>query len=92
MSIPDYACANFNTLLRAAASGDLALVECADTATGEPRYVLCAVGRDGCNFVMTPFGHPRAGQPFEAYLPPHASPDAGEACAGVRVRGRPGRV
>jgi hypothetical protein len=29
MSIPDYARANFNTLLRAAASGDLALVECA---------------------------------------------------------------
>ena len=49
MSIPDYARANFNTLLRAAASGDLALVECADTTTGEPRYVLCAVGRDGGN-------------------------------------------
>jgi hypothetical protein len=46
MSIPDYARANFNTLLRAAAAGDLALVECADAVTGEPRYVLCAVGRD----------------------------------------------
>ena len=78
MSIPDYARANFNTLLRAAASGDLALVECADTATGEPRYVLCAVGRDGCNFVMTPFGHLVPGNPVEAYLPPEASPDAGE--------------
>ena len=78
MSIPDYARANFNTLLRAAASGDLALVECADTATGEPRYVLCAVGRDGGNFVMTPFGHLAPGNPFEAYLPPESSLDAGK--------------
>ena len=78
MSIPDDARANFNTLLRAAASGDLALVECADTATGEPRYVLCAVGRDGGDYVMTPFGHLAPGNPFEDYLPPEASPDAGE--------------
>lgn len=77
MSIPDYARANFNTLLRAAASGDLALVECADAATGEPRYVLCAVGRDGGDYVMTPFGHLARGNPFEAYLPPESSPDAG---------------
>ncbi len=36
MSIPEYARVNFNTLLRAAACGDLALVECADAMTGEP--------------------------------------------------------
>jgi hypothetical protein len=36
MSIPDYARTNFDTLLRAASSGDLALVECADAVTGEP--------------------------------------------------------
>lgn len=47
MSIPDHARANFTTLLRAAADGNLALMECADAATGEPRYVICAVGRDG---------------------------------------------
>jgi hypothetical protein len=47
MSIPDHARANFNTLLRAAASGDLALVECTDAMTGEPRYVISAIGRDG---------------------------------------------
>ena len=40
MSIPDYARANFNTLLSAAASGDLALVECTDATAGEPRYAL----------------------------------------------------
>ncbi len=43
MSIPEYVRANFNTLLRAAGCGDLALVECADAMTGEPRYVLCAL-------------------------------------------------
>jgi len=37
MSIPEYARVNFNTLLRAAACGDLALVECADATTGARR-------------------------------------------------------
>ena len=78
MNIPDDARGNFNTLLRAAASRDLALVECVDAATGEPRHVLCAVGRDGGDYVMTPFGHLAPGNPFEAYLPPEASPDARE--------------
>jgi hypothetical protein len=79
MSIPDRARAKFNTLLRAAAAGDLALVECADAVTGEPRYVLCAVGRDDGNYVMTPFGHLAPSNPFEAYLPPDTSPDAGDS-------------
>ena len=46
MSIPDHARSNFKTLLRAAADGNLALMECADSATGQTRYVICAVGRD----------------------------------------------
>ena len=54
MSIPEYARANFNTLLRAAACGDLALVECADAMTGEPRYVLCAIALDGADHVAMP--------------------------------------
>jgi hypothetical protein len=37
MSIPDHARANFETLLRAAADGNLALMECVDTATGTQR-------------------------------------------------------
>ena len=73
MSIPDHARANFQTLLRAANSGDLALMECTDVATGEPRYVICAVGRDDGEFVFTPFGHLADGNPFELYSPPDAS-------------------
>jgi hypothetical protein len=34
MAIPDGHRANFNTLLRAAQSGDLALLECADARSG----------------------------------------------------------
>jgi hypothetical protein len=70
MAIPDAHIRNFETLLRAAAQGDLALVECLDAQTGEPRYVICAIGRDGGDYGMTPFGHLHDGNPFEAYLPP----------------------
>jgi hypothetical protein len=68
MPIPDYAKAHFATLLRAAADGNLALM-----ATGAPRYVICAVGRDGGDYVFTPFGHLALGDPYEAYQPPEPS-------------------
>lgn len=70
MSIPDYARTNFQTLLRAAADGNLALMECSDATTRDVRYVICAVGRDGAEFVFTPFGHLAEDNPYEAYLPP----------------------
>ncbi|WP_349963141.1 DUF6117 family protein [Rhizobium sp. ZPR3] len=70
MAIPDHARANFDTLLRAASDGNLALIECLDAATREPRYVLCAVGRNGGDYVFTPFGRLADGDPYGAYLPP----------------------
>ena len=70
MAIPDHARANFETLLQAAQAGDLALMECTEVASGETRYVLCAVGHDGGEYVMTPFGHLAPGNPYEAYIPP----------------------
>ncbi len=81
MSIPDHISKNFQTLLRAAADGNLALMECTDAISAEPRYVICAVGRDGADFVFTPFGHLADGNPYDAYLPPsepqsdHPQPD-----------------
>jgi hypothetical protein len=87
MSIPDHIRRNFDTLRQAAVDGNLALVECTDAVTGEPRYVLCAVGRDGTEFVLTPFGHLAPGNPFDAYLPP----DASRGVSDVRGRGRPER-
>jgi len=70
MAIPDYARTNVNTLLRAAGDGNLMLMECADALTGERRYVIAAVGRDGGDYVFTPFGHLADGNPYHAYLPP----------------------
>lgn len=70
MAIPDHARANFETLLEAARAGDLALMECTEIGSGETRYVLCAVGRDNQDYVMTPFGHLAPGNPYEAYIPP----------------------
>ncbi len=35
-----------------------------DAATGEPRYVICAVGRDGGDYMFTPFGHLADGNPM----------------------------
>ncbi|ESX90878.1 DUF6117 family protein [Mesorhizobium sp. LSHC412B00] len=69
MSIPDHARSNFHTLLRAASDGNLALLECADATTGQPRYVI-PVGRDDTDYVFTPFGHLADGNPYDAYLPP----------------------
>lgn len=77
MSIPDHARANFQTLLRAAENGHLALIECADAASGAPRYVICAVGRAGEDYVFTPFGHLAEGNPFDAYLPPEPGQPVG---------------
>ena len=71
MAIPEAFRQNFDTLLRAAHAGDLALMECTDARDGTPRYVICAVARAANGDVsMTPFGHLHDGNPFEAYVPP----------------------
>jgi hypothetical protein len=79
MSIPDYARANFQMLFRAAADGHLALIECRDAVTGEIRYVICAVGRDGADYLFTPFGHLADGNPYDAYVPPSPTLPDGSA-------------
>ena len=72
MSIPKGVRTNFDTLLKAACNGDLALMACTDAKTGEPRYVICAANAEsdgGTAFV--PFGHKHAeGNPYDAYIPP----------------------
>lgn len=68
--IPDHIRSNFRTLMRAAENGHLALMECADAESGAPRYVICAVGRNGGEYLFTPFGHLAEGNPYEACRPP----------------------
>jgi hypothetical protein len=70
MAIPEYARANFETMLKAAGNGDLALMECVDAESGVPRYVICAVGRENGDYLFTPFGHLADANPYEAYRPP----------------------
>ena len=70
MAIPEDARANFQTLVRAAQAGDLALLECQDAATNEPPYVVCAIGREKGDFLFTPFGHLAPDDPYQAYRPP----------------------
>jgi len=62
--------ANFETLKRAAASGDLALIESKDAKTGEYRAVIAAIGRDGDEYIVTPLGHLATGNPYEDYADP----------------------
>ncbi|PDS48571.1 hypothetical protein CO662_29245 [Rhizobium anhuiense] len=77
MAIPNHARTNFDRLLRAASDGNLALMECLDAASLEPRYVLCAVGRSDGEYVFTPFGHLADGNPYDAYLSPDPKDPAG---------------
>lgn len=57
------------------ADGNLALMECADNATGEARYVIRAVARESGGYLFTPFGHLAHGNPYDAYLPPSPAGD-----------------
>ena len=41
MAIPEHVTSNFETLGRAALSGKLGMIECADPATGEIHFLLC---------------------------------------------------
>lgn len=71
MAIPQFARDNFNTLLHAAENGQLALMECKDAMSGQPRYVICAVNRDADDFAFVPFGHLESEMnPYDRYLPP----------------------
>lgn len=62
---------NFNTLVRAAREGFLALVEMTEISTGKVRAVVCAVNThpDG-SYSFAPFGHLSDGDPYEEYEPP----------------------
>jgi hypothetical protein len=67
---------NFDTIARAVANGDAALLECRLAATGEPVPVICAVNslpNDDIEFV--PLAMLFTGNPYEAVNPPN--PDGG---------------
>lgn len=61
---------NFETMLEAAKNGDLALLECADAASGEKRSVVCAINRDSKDFVFVPLAKLFIGNPYDELTPP----------------------
>ena len=63
---------NFETLLKAANVGALALMSATDAETGEHRAIIVAVAWDGAEYRITPFGHLAPGNPYDAYIPASA--------------------
>lgn len=70
--------ANFDTLVKALASGDAALVETTDNATGEYRALICAINKHGDEIEMIPLAVMVTGNPYADYTDPIAAMDAGE--------------
>jgi Family of unknown function (DUF6117) len=79
MAIPVGYIANFETILRAAKNEDLALVECTNKQTGEPVYVVAAIGGVGPDDKMevVPLALLFDGNPYEMLIPPSASDKKG---------------
>jgi hypothetical protein len=64
--------ANFDTLQQAFRNGDVALMECQLSATGEPVAVVCAANRQEDGSVeFAPFAMMFAGNPYEMLNPPN---------------------
>lgn len=73
MAIPKGYRSNFNTMLKAADNGDLALMECEDKATKKKVFVVCMVGRENGEYVFTPVAKMFDGNPYEEVNPPDPS-------------------
>jgi hypothetical protein len=74
MAVPDAIKNNFHTLERAFSNGDIALLECRNSADGEPAYAICAVNfisQSGAEpeIVMVPFGLMFSHDPYEMLIP-----------------------
>jgi len=61
---------NFDTLKKACANGDLALLECTDVITGKPVIAICAVGRENDSYVFSPIAKMFDGNPSEELVSP----------------------
>jgi hypothetical protein len=73
LALTDVQITNFQTLLRSARDGDLALVECRRRRDGAIAAVLCAVGCDGDATCLTPVAEVIAGDALAMYDPPNSS-------------------
>ena len=73
MAIPAGHRQNFDTLHEAFANGDVALMECQLTSTGENVAVICAASRGSNGEIeFSPFAMMFNGNPYELGNPPKA--------------------
>lgn len=70
MTIPAGHATNFDTMLRAAANGHLALLECKDAKTGEPVYTIVMVSMHGNEYEFIPVARMFDGNPYDHVVPP----------------------
>jgi len=66
---------NLETLKRAFANDDMAIVECTDKVTGKPVHALCAIARDDDSFFIAPLAKLFDGNPYEELNPPELPDD-----------------
>jgi hypothetical protein len=63
---------NFQQLLRASATADLALLEVTDKMSHQPAVVIVAVNFDGATYEFVPIARMFDGNPYEELDPPAA--------------------
>lgn len=61
---------NFETIKEACGNGHLTLMEATRKSDGKMVALVCAVGRDDEDFIMTPLAVMVEGNPFEDFEPP----------------------
>jgi hypothetical protein len=64
--------ANFDTLKRAFADGQVVLLDCIEKSTNEHVAVICAISTEGQQATFIPFAKFFNGDPFELLIPPTA--------------------
>jgi hypothetical protein len=70
MSLTKWDTNNFETLRKAFATGDAALMEVQRVSDGKVVAVITAVSWDGKKYSFTPFATMVEGNPFELFRPP----------------------
>lgn len=75
MALATHHQANLDTIIEAAGHGDLAVLEARRRRDGQTVALLCAVGFDDGEYLITPFAELADGNPFELYDPP--DPESG---------------
>ena len=86
MAIPKGHAANFDTLKKAFAQNDVALVETIRKKDGEPCFLICAVERHGDDTEFKPFAVMFDKNPYDEFMNPLEALEQAEAAKLRRKR------